>query len=94
MSHRYEFARAAGEKNLMLIFPEGAFESLPFEIRLAAPWTGHGYGKITELKPFDRRQLLEVGYAILRQVTVATTVSETAASRAMSDKTAHFRQAA
>jgi hypothetical protein len=67
MSHRYEFTRAAGEKSLMLIFAEGAFESLPFEVRLHARWTGHGYRDLAELKPADRRALLATGYAIVRE---------------------------
>ena len=78
MSHRYEFARAAGEKNLVLIFTEGLFESLPFEVRLAACWTGHGYGNVTELKAADRRALLGSGYAIMHE-TFGENISPTSA---------------
>ena len=67
MSHRYELTRAAGEKSLILIFTEGTFESLPFEVRLHARWTGYGYGNLAELKPADRRALLSAGYAIVRE---------------------------
>jgi hypothetical protein len=67
MSHRYEFTRAAGEKGLILVFTEGSFESLPFEVRLSARWTGLGYGEITELKMTDRRALLAHGYAVVRE---------------------------
>jgi hypothetical protein len=67
MSGRYEYARSGREKSVMLIFPEGTFEGLPFEVRLAAPWVGHGYGKISDLKPSDRRHFHQLGYAILRE---------------------------
>ncbi len=70
MSHRYEFTRAAGEKSLILIFAEGAFENLPFEVRLHARWTGHGYRDLAELKPADRRALLATGYAIVREAEI------------------------
>lgn len=77
MTHRYEFARSAGGRGLVLIFAEGAFENLPFEIRLAAPWVGRGYGKAGGLKPADRWQLLRVGYVILRETEVAASLTET-----------------
>jgi hypothetical protein len=67
MSFRYEFTRAAGKKNLVLIFPEGQFENLPFEIRLAAPWVGDFYAATSDLKPADRWQLRHVGYLITRE---------------------------
>lgn len=70
MTHRYEFARSAGGKGLVLIFAEGAFENLPFEVRLTAPWVGHGYGRAGELKPADRWQLRHVGYVILRETDI------------------------
>jgi hypothetical protein len=74
MSHRYEFTRAAGEKGLILIFTEGSFESLPFEVRLSARWTGLGYGEIAELKMVDRRALLAHGYAVVREAAAEATV--------------------
>ena len=77
MTHRYEFARSAGGKGLVLIFAEGAFENLPFEIRLTAPWVGRGYGKAGGLKPADRWQLLRVGYVILREAEVAASLAQT-----------------
>lgn len=67
MSTRYEYARSGREKSLLLVFPEGTFEGLPFEVRLAAPWVGHGYGEISALKPADRWQFHQLGYAILRE---------------------------
>jgi hypothetical protein len=69
MSDRYEYARSAREKSLLLIFPEGTFEGLPFEVRLAAPWTGHGVGDISALKPADRHHFHSRGYAILREAS-------------------------
>ena len=70
MSVRYEFARSKHEKSLLLVFPEGTFEGLPFEIRLAAPWVGNGYGDLSELKPHDKRHLHQFGYTILREQNV------------------------
>jgi hypothetical protein len=68
MSHRFEYARAAGETELFLVFPEGAYESLPFEIRLMARWTGAGFGSLSALKPTHRCQLHKDGFAVLREV--------------------------
>jgi hypothetical protein len=67
---RYEYARSAREKSLLLIFPEGTFERLPFEIRLAAPWAGQGYGDINGLKPADRWHFHQLGYVMLRETSV------------------------
>jgi hypothetical protein len=64
---RYEFARSGREKSLLLIFPEGSFDSLPFETRLAAPWTGEGYGELAALRPADRVQYLQLGYVMVRE---------------------------
>lgn len=70
MSSRYEFARSGREKSLLLIFPEGAFEALPFEVRLAAPWVGQGYGSIDALKAADRWQMHRTGYVMLREAQI------------------------
>jgi hypothetical protein len=67
MSTRYEYARSGRDKSVLLIFPEGTFEGLPFEVRLAAPWVGHGVGELCELKPADRWHFHQLGYAILRE---------------------------
>ena len=83
MTYRYEFTRSAGGKGLVLIFAEGAFENLPFEVRLAAPWVGHGYGKAGELKPADRWQLRNVGYVILRESNMGTENAERASIRTL-----------
>lgn len=69
MSDRYEFARSGRDKSLLLIFAEGRFEGLPFEIRLAAPWTGNGYGALAALKPADRWRFHQQGYLMLRETT-------------------------
>jgi hypothetical protein len=67
MSSRYEYARSGREKSLLLVFPEGSFETLPFEVRLAAPWAGQGYGDMGGLKAADRWQLRQLGYVMLRE---------------------------
>jgi hypothetical protein len=76
MSGRYEYARSGREKSVLLIFPEGTFEALPFEVRLAAPWVGQGLGSLSELKAADRWHFHQRGYVILRAaVEAAVTVS-------------------
>jgi hypothetical protein len=94
MTHRYEFARAAREKGLLLLFPEGAFESLPFEVRLSAPWTGRFYGKVGDLKPADQQQLRHVGYIILREADMGGQSAVTASATRRMTVTQMFREAA
>jgi hypothetical protein len=65
---RYEFARSGRDRSLLLLFPEGSFDSLPFEVRLAKPWTGKGYGELAALKPADRVQYQRLGYVMVREV--------------------------
>ena len=76
MSGRYEYARSGREKSVLLIFPEGTFEALPFEVRLAAPWVGHGLGSLGELKAADRWQFHQLGYAILREAVEAVPTAQ------------------
>jgi hypothetical protein len=66
MTKRYESTRTSGDEPMTLIFPEGAFETLPFEIRLLAAWTGCSYGSMASLKPAQRAELARQGYTILR----------------------------
>ena len=64
MTERYESTRSRGGASLMLIFPEGAWESLPFEIRLLHPWHGSEFLDRTSL---TARQCLDIagrGYSI------------------------------
>jgi hypothetical protein len=73
MITRYESTQTPGSPHtpgvepMTLIFPEGTFESLPFEIRLMGPWFGCSYGDIAALKPVHRGELLRQGYAVLRE---------------------------
>lgn len=67
MTTRYESTQTPGPEPMTLIFLEGSFESLPFEIRLMAPWYGCTYGDIAELKAAHRGELLRQGYAVLRE---------------------------
>jgi hypothetical protein len=94
MTHRYEFARAAGEKGLVLIFAEDAFESLPFEVRLSAPWAGRFYGEVGELKPSDRQQLQHAGYLILREAELSAPQAATMHPAARNAANGMLRQAA
>ena len=67
MITRYESTRTPGAESMMLIFLEGAYESLPYEIRLMGPWFGCSYGDIASLKPVHRGELLRQGYVVLRE---------------------------
>jgi hypothetical protein len=67
MITRYESTQTPGADPMTLIFPEGAFESLPYEIRLMCPWFGCGYGDVASLKPAHRGELLRQGYVVLRE---------------------------
>jgi hypothetical protein len=67
MITRYESTQTPGADPMTLIFPEGAFESLPYEIRLMCPWFGCSYGDVASLKPAHRGELVRQGYVILRE---------------------------
>jgi hypothetical protein len=43
---RYEIVRSTTDKNLHVIFHEGAFSALPDRIRHLGPWQGHAEGDI------------------------------------------------
>lgn len=66
MITRYESTQSHGDEPMTLIFPEGAFESLPFEVRLMGPWFGCSYGDMSSLKPAQRSEVLRQGYVVLR----------------------------
>jgi hypothetical protein len=67
MTTRYESTQTLGAAPLTLIFPEGTFEALPYEIRLMGPWFGCSYGDIASLKPAHRGEMLRRGYALIRE---------------------------
>jgi hypothetical protein len=66
MKRRYEITRTIGEEPMTLIFPEGTFEALPFEVRLLGVWTGCSYCSMESLKPGQRGEIEREGYIILR----------------------------
>lgn len=55
---------------MTLIFLEGGYEALPYEIRLMGPWFGCSYGDIASLKPAHRGELLRQGYIVLREAGI------------------------
>ena len=67
MTTRYESTQTPGADPMTLIFLEGAYEALPYEIRLMGPWFGCSYGDIASLKPAHRGELLRQGYVVLRE---------------------------
>lgn len=71
MMKRYETTSTNGPEPMTLIFPEGGYEALPFEVRLAAPWVDCSYGDMASLKPAYRLELLRQGYLIIKHAAVA-----------------------
>lgn len=94
MSDRFEFAHAAGKNPFSLIFAEGTFETLPFEIRLFAPWTGRYFGRICDLKPAQRWELSRLGYTILRETLDVAPSTPCDSPVADTDRGLPFRRAA
>lgn len=66
MTQTYETTYAFADEPMTLIFPEGTYESLPFEIRLLAPWSGAGIVEVSNLKSAQRLELMRQGYTIIR----------------------------
>ena len=66
MTKRYETASFTGAEPMTLIFPEGAYETLPFEVRLLVPWSGCAFGDMATLKPAQRAEICRQGYTIVR----------------------------
>ena len=66
MSRRYEITRSAADVHLQLVYRAGRFESLPFEVRLLAPWVGGESVNIETLRPELRAEIGWQGYAIMR----------------------------
>jgi len=66
MSNRYEATHSTGTEPMMLVFPEGCYEALPFEVRLMGPWYGCRYIDGRTLKPAQRVEIMRQGYTLLR----------------------------
>jgi hypothetical protein len=67
MTTRYEAAYASGAEPKTLIFPEGCYEALPYEVRLIAPWSGCFYIDAEKLKPAQRVEIMRQGYALAHE---------------------------
>ena len=65
MTKRYEITHVPGEASLRLIFPEGAWESLPFEIRLLRPWQGSEFCDRTSLTAQQHLEIAWRGYSVV-----------------------------
>jgi len=64
MTERYETTRSRGEAPLMLVFPEGAWDSLPFEVRLSRPWYGGEVCGRAGITTHQRSEIARRGYCI------------------------------
>jgi CheY-like chemotaxis protein len=64
MNGRYEVVFSPNEPALKLIFLEGTWESLPFEIRLSRPWRGGTLCTDATLTSLQRQEIAQRGYSI------------------------------
>ena len=64
MTERYEISRSHGAAPLILMFPAGTWESLPFEIRLSCPWYGGEFCDRGSLTATQRSEIATRGYSI------------------------------
>ena len=64
MTECYESTRSRGAASLILIFPEGTWESLPFEIRLLHPWHGSEFLDRTSLTARQCFDIAGRGYSL------------------------------
>jgi hypothetical protein len=71
MTKRYEIARSSDDPPLMLIFFEGSWEDLPFEIRLLRPWYESEFCDRDSLTASQRLDIDTQGYCIADQHTKA-----------------------
>ena len=62
MTKRYEMTRSRGEAPVKLIFVEGTWESLPFEVRLSRPWYGGEICGRTSISTQQRSEIARRGY--------------------------------
>jgi hypothetical protein len=67
MTTRYEATYSNGPEPKTLIFSEGCYEALPFEVRLIAPWFGCFYIDGVKLKPAQRLEIMRQGYALVHE---------------------------
>jgi hypothetical protein len=64
MTERYETTRSRGEAPLKLIFPEGMWESLSFEVRLSGPWYGGEVCGRIGITTQQRSEIARRGYCV------------------------------
>ena len=64
MTERYETTRSRGEASRMLIFLEGTWDILPFEVRLLRPWYGREVCGRTGITTHQCSEIARRGYCI------------------------------
>jgi hypothetical protein len=62
---RYESARSARDKALIVLCHEGRFYSLPDPIRHLGPWQGSHRGEVERLRPAYRAMLSLQGFVLI-----------------------------
>jgi hypothetical protein len=63
---RYEAFRSLADKNLHIIAPEGALQTISAALRDFGPWRKLEAGEILNLKPQYRLSIARTGYALIR----------------------------
>jgi CheY-like chemotaxis protein len=64
MTKRYEILRSPDDPPLVLIFLEGSWESLPFEVRLLCPWYESEFRDGSGISATQRSEIAALGYCI------------------------------
>jgi hypothetical protein len=62
---RYESARSAKDKALIVLCYEGQFYSMPHPILHLGPWQGSHRGEVERLRPAYRAMLAEQGFVVV-----------------------------
>jgi hypothetical protein len=62
---RYESARSAKDKALIVLCHEGQFNALPDPIRHLGPWQGSHRGEVERLRPAYRAMLNLQGFVLI-----------------------------
>jgi hypothetical protein len=79
MAKQYEITRSKANKHLQLVYPEGMFETLSFEVRLHAPWIGCEIVDARSLRPQQRVEIESQGYTIIQGAAAAPEATPAAA---------------
>jgi CheY-like chemotaxis protein len=93
MTKRYEIVHSSDDLSLMLIFPEGSWESLPFEVRLLCPWLGSELCGGSGISAAQRSEIAALGYSVAHAPAPhATICDEKSASLSLVPRSTPWRR--